>query len=297
MSGQDAPSHEMPKFARQARLSQEREELALDMLLDGMPLPPEAPPEMSALPLMLAELSGPAGPGELAGETVALSRFRRHPSPAGISSRRKPERRMPSWQSPARRAQLAAALTVAAIGLGGTAAAYAGVLPAPVQDVAHHYLGAPAASPHPGKIIRRAAHRPAPPPAGRALGPHGAPPGQLDHAAGPGNPPKSGQIGRHNPHGAGAHGHGTPPSQRAKPGPLAHPGPPGPQKKPGAGQQGHSSHPGSQAKHPSPPAWGRRSKPYRSGPPGHSTRPGHPASPGHSGGHGHTAHGRQGRAR
>jgi hypothetical protein len=46
-------------------------------------------------------------------------------------------------------AKLAAALAAGAIGLGGAAtAAYAGALPAPVQNFAHHTIGAPA--PHPG---------------------------------------------------------------------------------------------------------------------------------------------------
>jgi hypothetical protein len=45
-------------------------------------------------------------------------------------------------------AKAAAVTAVAAVSLGGAAAAaYAGALPAPVQSVAHHIIGAPAASP------------------------------------------------------------------------------------------------------------------------------------------------------
>jgi len=45
-------------------------------------------------------------------------------------------------------AKATAVAAVAAVGLGGAAAAaYAGVLPAPMQKVAHHIIGAPAATP------------------------------------------------------------------------------------------------------------------------------------------------------
>jgi hypothetical protein len=283
MSGQDAPSDEMPKFASQARLSREHRDLALDMLLDGMPLPPEAPPEMSALPPMLADLSGPAGPSELAGEAAVLSRFRHHHSPAGISSRRKPERRMPSWQSPARRAQLAAALAVAAIGLGSTAAAYAGVLPRPVQQLAHHYIDAPATSPaphHPGTNAGRATHSHPAPPAGKGAVQHVVPPGHLTPTPGPGHLPKPWRWLR-NPH---HHGHGIPPGQLDKVIPPAHPAHPL-----------HPAHPAHPA-HPQPTptssaprgGGGFRShghgQPTRTGPPGYAP-------------HGHGAHGPPSRGR
>jgi hypothetical protein len=42
-------------------------------------------------------------------------------------------------------ARLGGALIVAAVGLGGAAAAYAGALPGPIQDLAHHLIGAPPA--------------------------------------------------------------------------------------------------------------------------------------------------------
>jgi hypothetical protein len=327
MSGQDAPSHEMPKFARQARLSREHEGLALDMLLDGMPLPPEAPPEMSALPSMLADLSGPAGPSELAGEAAALSRFRRRHSPAGISSRRKPERRMPPWQSPARRAQLAAALTVAAIGLGSTAAAYADVLPSQVQQLAHEYIGAPSAGPaprHPGKVLGRAHHH-APRPGAAGVTAPAVPAGHENPAPGQDGPVRSRWPGVHR---GGLPGrYGTPPGQRGTP-PGQRGTPPG-QRGTQPGQQG--TQPGQQGTQP----WQQGTQPWQRGtPPGqqdtthgrHGTPPGqqgtthqghtgypepsaHPGQPAHPqppprstahgggfqshgrGGHGHGAHG------
>ena len=54
-------------------------------------------------------------------------------------------------------ARLGAALIAAAAGLGGAAAAYAGALPGPVQNIAHHMFGAP--SPHGADL-----HRPRPGP-------------------------------------------------------------------------------------------------------------------------------------
>jgi hypothetical protein len=276
MSGQDAPSDEMPKFARQARLSREHEDLALDMLLDGMPLPPETPPEMSALPPMLADLSGPAGPSELAGEAVALSRFRRHHSPAGVSSRRRPERRMPSWQSPARRAQLAAALAMAAIGLGGSTAAYTGSLPPSVQELAAHVIGAPTPSPASHHAVKNAGRAPHPrPPAGTGAAQHVIPPPGHPHPT----PPALGQLPNpwrwlRNPH---HHGHGFPPGQLGKVIPRVHPSHPVPPT--------HPAHPA----HPQPPRtatapWdgsGFRSHghggPARTGPPGQAASHGHGA--------------------
>jgi hypothetical protein len=43
-------------------------------------------------------------------------------------------------------------LVAAALGLGGTAAVYAGLLPGPVQDFAHHLIGAP--PPHPAGPLK-----------------------------------------------------------------------------------------------------------------------------------------------
>jgi hypothetical protein len=146
MSDQDASHNEMPRFARQAGLSQEHEALALDMLLDGLPMPPEAPPELSALPAMLADLCGPAEASELAGETSTVTRFRCHVSPAGISPA-PAGRSRPGWRLAVSRSRVAAVVAVVAVGLGGTAAAYAGVLPPPVQAWAHEMFDAPANGP------------------------------------------------------------------------------------------------------------------------------------------------------
>jgi hypothetical protein len=76
--------------------------------------------------LVRALTAGPTA-DELVAEDAALARFR--------SSARRPSRRLPY----ARRAALAT-VAVAVTLVGSTAAAYAAVLPAPVQHVAHRFL-------------------------------------------------------------------------------------------------------------------------------------------------------------
>ncbi len=117
----------------------------LDALLDGQSLLPDAPEQAGLVAEILADLAGPAEPGELAGETAARLAFARCPSPAGISpATRRPARRK-LLRLPVPRAGLAGALVAVAAGLGTAAAAYADVLPGPAQDVAHHMIGAPPA--------------------------------------------------------------------------------------------------------------------------------------------------------
>ncbi len=86
----------------------------------------------------LACLAGRAGPGELAGEAVALLAFTRAVSPAGVSPAPRSVRPRPA--RPFAPLRLAAAL-IAAAGPGGTAAAYVGVLPGPGQEFAYHAIG------------------------------------------------------------------------------------------------------------------------------------------------------------
>jgi hypothetical protein len=147
----------MSGFPFPGRPRRELDEPLLDAFLDERSLPLGAPEELRAVAELLAGLAGPAEPGQLAGEAAARSAFARRASPASVSPAR------PAWRKPSRRAvprsaRVAAALVVAAIGLGGTAAAaYAGELPGPIQDFAHHAIGAPPAhhaghpKPHPDK--------------------------------------------------------------------------------------------------------------------------------------------------
>jgi hypothetical protein len=134
---------EMPGFFP-GRPGGEHDEPLLDMLLERRPIPPGAPPEMHDLARLLAAAAGPAESGDLAGEAAARAAFSRLRSPAGVShaAPRSARHRLTAW--PARgRLPLAAALAVAAAGLGSATAAYVGALPSPIQHFAHVVIGAP----------------------------------------------------------------------------------------------------------------------------------------------------------
>jgi hypothetical protein len=143
---------EMPGFPFPGRPGGEHDEPLLDMIISRRALPPDAPQEMHDLARMLAALAGPAEPGELAGEAAARAAFVRLASPAGISpAARRPVRHRRSRRQARSRAWLAAAVVTAAAGIG-VLAAYAGLLPTPVQQLAHVTVAAPAphrASPPP----------------------------------------------------------------------------------------------------------------------------------------------------
>src|SRR5258708_36323877 len=157
MGSPDASQSEMPGFSPPSWPGRELGEPLLDALLDGRSLPPDAREEARVVAEMLAELAGPAEPGELAGEASAPVGFAHSASPAGVSpaarrpTRRpapRPARRRRSW--PFRSARPVAALIAAAIGLGGTPAAYAGPMPRPIHPLPHHIIPAPPTHPpHP----------------------------------------------------------------------------------------------------------------------------------------------------
>lgn len=155
MSGPNAFSGEIPGFPLPSRPGREPDELLLDMILNRQTLPHDAPDQTHALAETLADLAGPAEPGELAGEAAARSAFARTASPVGVSPVARSTRRRTSWLSAPRSARIAAALLTAVVGLGSVAAAYADALPGPIQDFAHHAFGAPPA---------RTAHDPKPEP-------------------------------------------------------------------------------------------------------------------------------------
>lgn len=143
MSGPGAMPSEMPGFFP-GRPGGDHDEPLLDMLLERRPIPPGAPPELRDLARVLAAAAGPAEPGDLAGEAAARAAFSRLPSPAGTSHAAPRSARHRPTERPARgRLPLAAALAVAAAGLGSAAAAYVGALPSPIQHIAHEVIGAP----------------------------------------------------------------------------------------------------------------------------------------------------------
>ena len=134
---------EMPGFFP-GRPGGEHDEPLLDMILERRPIPPGAPPEIHGLARMLAAVAGPAEPGDLAGQDAAQAAFTRLASRSGTSHAALRSARRSLSERPARgRLPLAAALAVAAAGLGSTAAAYIGVLPSPIQHFAHLTIGAP----------------------------------------------------------------------------------------------------------------------------------------------------------
>jgi hypothetical protein len=137
---------EMPGFfpGRPGGEHGEHDEPLLDMILERRPIPPGAPPEIHGLARMLAAVAGPAEPGDLAGQAAAQAAFTRLGSRSGTSHAALRSARRSLSERPARgRLPLAAALAVAAAGLGSIAAAFSGVLPSPIQHFAHDTIGAP----------------------------------------------------------------------------------------------------------------------------------------------------------
>lgn len=101
-------------------------------------------PGTSALAMLIAAARGPAVATELLGEDEILAAFR-NPESAGISSHAARRSRRSAMLSALLSSKIALAAAVGVVAMGGaSAAAYAGVLPAPVQDFAHHTIGAPA---------------------------------------------------------------------------------------------------------------------------------------------------------
>ena len=137
----------MPGFPFPGRPGGEHDEPLLDMIIARRALPPDAPQEMHDLARMLAALTEPAQPGELAAEPAVRAAFSRAAFRAGLSSAaRRPVRHRRTRRSrrlARSRGRLATALVVAAAGLGGAVAAYAGVLPGPIQQAAHVTIAAP----------------------------------------------------------------------------------------------------------------------------------------------------------
>ena len=116
---------------------------SLSALLAGAELPTGSPPQLRPVAEALAALTAAPTGDELTGEAEALAVFRER---LGVPSPTRRPRRRPTLLSPLLSARAAAAAAVAALGIGGFAtAAFAGALPAPVQQFAHHTIGAPAA--------------------------------------------------------------------------------------------------------------------------------------------------------
>ena len=145
MSSGGVPHDDMPNQLKPGRRDGgPLSDAALAALLAGTETPAEATPQLRPVADVLAALrSGPGG-DELAGEAMALAEFRRSASAPAASAPARHRRRLLAGYRFSARAAVAAA--VAALSLGGLAtAAYAGVLPGPMQRFAHDTIGAPAA--------------------------------------------------------------------------------------------------------------------------------------------------------
>src|SRR5258708_23511820 len=104
----------MTGFPCPSRPGRELGETLLDALLNGQSPPPDAPEQACVVAEMLADLAGPAEPGELAGEAAARSAIARCPSLPGVSpATDRPPRRRRCWR-PSPRPRLTAARLVAA---------------------------------------------------------------------------------------------------------------------------------------------------------------------------------------
>src|SRR5260370_77271 len=132
-SGPDTSHGEMPGFSLPSRQGRELGEPVLDALLDGQSLLPDAPEQAGLVAEILADLAGPAEPGELAGETAARLSLARCPSPAGISPATRPPAPRKLLPPPVPRAGLAGALVAVAARLGPAASAHPQVPARPAQ--------------------------------------------------------------------------------------------------------------------------------------------------------------------
>ena len=211
MTGSDASSSEMPKVPFPGLPARDQDELLLDMILDRRPLPPNAPPGIHALADKLVGLAAPPGAGELPGEAAALAAFLRSGSPAStLVLAGEPPRHRRVRRFLVGRVRLSAAVAVMTVGLSGTAAAYAGVLPTSVQNFAHRMIDAPPA--------HHAAHHGHD--AGQRSGVRSARP-----ASGSGHPAKPGQQKPHKPRHHGRHHAKAAKETKRTPGPQRTPKP------------------------------------------------------------------------
>ncbi len=222
MTGSNASSGEMPRVPLPGRAGRDQDEQLLDMILDRRPLPPDAPSGMHALADELVGLAAPPGTGDLPGQAAAMAAFVRAGSPAStLLLAGAPTAHQPRVRRAAVRVRLAAAIAVVVAGLSGTAAAaYAGVLPASVQNFAHRVIDAPAAphAVHHGNDAQlpRAGHSGSAPSA--------------SHAGHPAHPAKPGKGKSHT--GRGHRGHHGKPSEKANPAHSAKPAHPAPKAHP-----------------------------------------------------------------
>jgi hypothetical protein len=133
MTGRGVPDDEMVNFP----IGKNRPDVrVVDALLSGKTELEDAPAGLRPVAEVIAALQAPPDPGEFAGWSLALTAFREAPGAPQPPGPRRP----PLFG--ARLVAAAAAAAAVALG-GGIAAAYAGILPAALQRVAHDVIAAP----------------------------------------------------------------------------------------------------------------------------------------------------------
>jgi hypothetical protein len=142
VSRNDDLSGDMPKLPWTRNLDPSTSDAGLEALLSGDSPPPDAPAEMRLLADMLGALAAPGTAEEYRGSGRVYAAFRER---FGMSQRHRQAPRRWGWAvlATALGTKLFAGTAAAAVGIGGVAAAYAGALPDPVQNVAHALIGAP----------------------------------------------------------------------------------------------------------------------------------------------------------
>ena len=151
MTGRDVPDGDMPNSPWPTHRDEPvTGDPSLAELLAWAQFTPSSAPEMKPVGEILAALTAGPADDELAGEAAALVAYRNRggvPRPATRAHRR---RRRPLFPFPSVRvaATVAAAAAVLSVSAFATAA-YTQVLPAPVQRLAHDFIGAPGAGSEP----------------------------------------------------------------------------------------------------------------------------------------------------
>jgi hypothetical protein len=143
MNDDDVWGGEMPNLPFRRRHGDPADAPQLDELLDAGRLDVSAAPEWQSVSDVLRSAAAAAEPSELAGEAAVLATFRRER--VGIRHRRpQPIARCKSMFSTLLTGRIAVGLAAGVVTVTGAAtAAYACVLPSPIQSFAHTTIGAP----------------------------------------------------------------------------------------------------------------------------------------------------------
>jgi hypothetical protein len=142
MNDDDVWGGEMPNLPFRRRHNDPADAPQLDELLDAGRLDANAAPEWQALSDVLRSAAAATEPSELAGEAAVLAAFRRER--VGVRHRPQPIARCKSMFSTLLTGRIAVGLAAGVVTVTGAAtAAYACVLPSPIQSFAHSTIGAP----------------------------------------------------------------------------------------------------------------------------------------------------------